>query len=421
MRKLFFLLYKDSLILLRDYAGLALLYVMPLVLVVLMAFLQNDTFKTILENKLPLLLLNQDADSVGNSMERSLRQLGVFSLVKAPRNTSPAFVEQAVARGDYRLGIVIPAHTTQNLRNSISQSIAHTFDAGQPLPKSQPVQIPIYMDPTAKNSFVSSLSSTLREHALQLQLQFLLKEVSLQVRSLSPMPIDDIQLPQQMVELKTQYARMDKSRLVPNAVQHNVPAWSLFAIFFIVVSLSSNIIRERNEGSFTRLRTLPFSYPLYLLSKVLTYLLICSTQFLLMGLVGKFVLPFLGLPALALGSCGLGLILVCLCSSLAAIGFGIVIGQVAHTAQQASVFGSISVVILSALGGIWIPEFVMPNAVRIICHFSPLNWGLNAFYNLLVRDGDLLSVLPQCGLLLSFGTACFLLAVWYDKRMRLDI
>ena len=53
----------------------------------------------------------------------------------------------------------------------------------------------------------------------------------------------------------------------------------------------------------------------------------------------------------------------------------LLIGQVARTDQQAAIFGSISVVILSALGGIWIPMFVMPHAMQIVCHLSPLNWG----------------------------------------------
>jgi ABC-2 type transport system permease protein len=33
--------------------------------------------------------------------------------------------------------------------------------------------------------------------------------------------------------------------IMPNSVQHNVPAWALFAIFFIVVPLSINLVKEK--------------------------------------------------------------------------------------------------------------------------------------------------------------------------------
>jgi ABC-2 type transport system permease protein len=34
----------------------------------------------------------------------------------------------------------------------------------------------------------------------------------------------------------------------PNSVQHNVPAWTLFAIFFIVIPLSINIVKEKTRA-----------------------------------------------------------------------------------------------------------------------------------------------------------------------------
>jgi ABC-2 type transport system permease protein len=421
IRKLSTLIYKDTLLLVRDHAGLALLYLMPVALVCLMAYLQNDTFKTILENKMPLVVLNQDRDSVGNAIEQSLHRTGVFAISAAPRGMTAARLERAVAQGDYQVGVVIKAHTTSSLRQGIQQSIQHTFDPSTPIPVQHPIGVDIYVDPTTKNSFVSSLSSSMREYAAQVQTKFLLSEVSSQVQQLSPMPIGDISLPDHLITLNERYARLDSSRLIPNAVQHNVPAWGLFAIFFIVVSLAGNLIREREEGSFTRLRTMPCPYPLYLLSKVLVYLAICLTQLLLMGVMGVCVLPLLGLPALTLGHSYVGLLAVSVSASLAAIGYGLLIGQVARTDQQAAIFGSISVVILSALGGIWIPMFVMPHAMQIVCHLSPLNWGLTAYYNLLVRDGGLASVGPGCAALLLFGSLCFGAAVLYDRKKRIDI
>ncbi|HBG54088.1 MAG TPA: ABC transporter permease, partial [Rikenellaceae bacterium] len=46
MRKFRFLLYKDYLLLKRDTAGLLLMFLMPAILVVLMALLQDSTYKS---------------------------------------------------------------------------------------------------------------------------------------------------------------------------------------------------------------------------------------------------------------------------------------------------------------------------------------------------------------------------------------
>ena len=49
-----------------------------------------------------------------------------------------------------------------------------------------------------------------------------------------------------------------EKELIPNSVQHNVPAWTLFAIFFIIVPLSINIVKEKSQGTFVRLRQIQF-------------------------------------------------------------------------------------------------------------------------------------------------------------------
>lgn len=421
MRKLFTLVYKDFLILVRDKAGLALLYLMPVALVTLMAYLQNDTFKAILDNKMPLVVLDLDADSVGCSVVKNLEDSGLFTITKADAQTTAGQVEKDVAKGFYQMGIVIPAKTTENIRKGIGKSVQYTFSPEGEQPQVETSHLTIYVDPTTKNSFQASLLSTIREQMAMVQTQLLLKEVSVQIQSMSPMPIGDVVLPDQLISLDEKTAQMDESRLIPNAVQHNIPAWGMFAVFFIVVSLASNIIREREEGSYTRLRTMPLPYSHYLFSKVVVYLCICLSQIALMGLMGAYVLPLIGLPALTFGNSWFGLLLVSVSASLAAIGYGIAIGQVAKTAQQASIFGSISVVILSALGGIWIPMFVMPHAMQIVCQLSPLNWGLTAYYNLLLRGTGIVSVLPQTATLLVFAAACFAFAVGYNKWKREDV
>ena len=51
---------------------------------------------------------------------------------------------------------------------------------------------------------------------------------------------------------------------------------------------------------------------------------------------------------------------VALSAILAATGYGILLGTVVRTYEQASMFGAISIVIASAVGGIMVPVWAMP-------------------------------------------------------------
>jgi len=412
------LLYKDFLLLIRDKAGLSLMFLMPLILVMLMAYLQDSTFSTITESRVPLLMLNADRDSLGNAVEQNIIATNIFDVHTHIENDSltATTLERAVARGDYRIGIIIPQHTTENIRRGVQSNILKAFNYTQETTPIDTLNIIVYIDPTTKNSFRATLISTIREYAATIQNEFVNREIIACVNRLIAFPIGDIQINNNPIQIREQYARLDESRIIPNSVQHNVPAWGMFAIFFIVISLSGNIIKERQDGSATRLLTMPCPYWVYLVSKIITYLVVCLLQLTLMFIMGIYILPLMQLPALALGHSLSALILMSLSASLAAIGYGIIIGKISVSNQQAAIFGSISVVILAAIGGVWIPSFMMSQTMQTISKLSPLNWGLSGFYNIFVRDGNTASVLPECTALCLFFVACTGVAIWYDKR-----
>ncbi len=48
---------------------------------------------------------------------------------------------------------------------------------------------------------------------------------------------------------ETNLGKNQEIDVISNSVQHNVPAWSIFAMFFIVIPIAGNMIREREDGS----------------------------------------------------------------------------------------------------------------------------------------------------------------------------
>ncbi|MGB4843780.1 MAG: ABC transporter permease, partial [Ferruginibacter sp.] len=74
----------------------------------------------------------------------------------------------------------------------------------------------------------------------------------------------------------------------------------------------------------------------------------------------------------------------------------------ATTDHQAAIMGSLSILLLSALGGIWVPSYVMPEVMRNISSFSPLNWSLEGFYTLFLRGGGVADILTDALKLMGF-------------------
>ncbi|MCC7196543.1 MAG: ABC transporter permease, partial [Gemmatimonadaceae bacterium] len=169
-----------------------------------------------------------------------------------------------------------------------------------------------------------------------------------------------------------------------------------------------------------RLLTMPGSYLQVICGKVILYLIVSLIQFVLMLSVGLYLLPAIGLPTLQMGDSYFTLIAIALSAGLAATGFGLLIGTVANSQDQASLFGAVFVVMLAAIGGVWIPTFVMPGFMKNISALSPLNWGLEAFYGVFLRGLPFGAIVIHIIKLLIFFVVTTGIAYFYQvyKRMR---
>ena len=107
---------------------------------------------------------------------------------------------------------------------------------------------------------------------------------------------------------------------------------------------------------------------------------------------------------------GVAVILVAL--SAVATGAAMLLGTLFRNDQQA---GGISILIglgLAALGGCMLPlELFSPTMTRI-AHFTPHAWAIDGFADLVYRDGGLIDVLPEAGVLTAFAVVLLALSAW---------
>ena len=80
MNRFKYLLYKDFLLLIRDVAGLLLMFLMPILLVILMSSLQDSTFNVVNDVHVPLLLVNKDKGELGNAIDKEITRSGIFKI-----------------------------------------------------------------------------------------------------------------------------------------------------------------------------------------------------------------------------------------------------------------------------------------------------------------------------------------------------
>ncbi len=199
--------------------------------------------------------------------------------------------------------------------------------------------------------------------------------------------------------------------ILPNPVQQNVPGWSLFAMFFIVVPLSSALHRERLEGTTRRLLALGVPRATLLAGKVWPYVLLGFLQFTAMLLVGMFIVPLIAKDvSLELGPNPITLLPVTLACAFAATSYSLLVATLCRTSEQAAAFGASSVVILAAVGGVMIPYFMMPPTLQTLAHGSPIFWGDQAYLDVFLHGASVQDVALPIGILVGFGALCLAVA-----------
>ncbi len=399
MFKLWATIIKDIRILTRDKVGIALMFGMPILLVLIVTSIQNSTFQLINKNKISLLICNRDTGKISTEFIQAVDKIDMFKLVQVSKDQSEKLITDKMHTKDALLAMVIPADFSVKIdakAKIVAGKALNTFglegdtvnpNAGNVAP------VTLYYQPVLQESYRRSIQGALYSALQLVESKQILRTLYFSINE-EPLPIKlENELMDNKIAINEVPVSRDGRRNIPNASQHNVPAWTIFAMFFVVISLGGSIVREKLSGSFTRLKTLPTNYFVALLSKQLTYLVVTMAQAAVIFAIGIWVFPFIGLPALNLPADILGLVFVSLICGWCAVSYAICIGVFAQTQEQANGFGAVSIVILAAIGGLMVPSFAMPESFRTVMKLSPLHWCLEAYYGLFLEGGKLKDVL----------------------------
>src|ERR1044072_4268963 len=82
MKKITATIIKEWILLRRDFAGLMLLFIMPAILIVVMALVQDAPFRDYQELRFDLLIVDEDGGSLAQEIKSGLRQSKNFNVIE---------------------------------------------------------------------------------------------------------------------------------------------------------------------------------------------------------------------------------------------------------------------------------------------------------------------------------------------------
>jgi ABC-2 type transport system permease protein len=408
---------KELRLIVRDREALLLLFLMPLVFVLIMSMALQAPLNERAGIKLPLLVVNQDDGAIGKTLTEYFVASRQFQTTLA--NTVPATLDNDLRKGRFRFAIVIPPQATARAVRRVQQRINVVPTKGEP---EAAIEIGFFADPTVRGDQRALVVASLNRAMQSVETTVLLRQVDAAGKQLvrARQMFPEIPLVRAPASLDTFVeiagGTQSSGQALPTSTQQHVPAWTLLAMFFLVIPLSITFIKEREQGSLLRLRSLSVSPWLLIGGKMAPYFIINQLQMTLMLLAGVYLLPLIGGDALEMGNSPAGIALVSMGASLAAMGYGFLISSFARTTEQATVFGPVSVLILAGLGGVLVPKMVMPPTMQQIGMISPFSWALEGFFDVFLRAGGMRDVLPEAGALFAFGTICFVIAAARFRR-----
>lgn len=420
MYKVFHAILKELRLLKRDLLGFAIIFLMPLVLVITITYIQHSIESNMGGIELPILLADNDKGELSQKVIENLSQSNNIKIISKidGNDVTTSLGKEMISTGEQRILIVIPEGFSAYIQSQTDLHVAKILSEVIPdheevvLEKKELKEVEIYFDPAVganvRNSLKTAIDNMISNIETKAMYSTFEREFDTDFSFISE---------EKLITFTEHSLSISKQNIVPNAVQHNLPAWTLFALFFIVLPLSINMVKEKNQGTYVRLKTLPIS-PFYLmLSKIIVYLFVCMIQFYLMLMVSMYLFPVIGLPALEIEGKFWALSIVAFFSGLAAIGLGVFIGTFANTHEQAAPFGATSVVILAAIGGLWFPVYAMPETMQVMAKISPMNWGLESFYHVLLRDASYAHITPYLMMLVAFFLINMVISVLYEKKI----
>src|SRR5574337_350768 len=242
---------KEWLLLLRDWHALLLLFAMPAAFILVMSLAMQHGFSVQRTVSIHYFLLDQHHSAASAALVKQLASAQGFQAL--PADAPPSQLLARVHRDQVQFLVEIPRGFGDAMQSADPVAVRMRAGPG--------------VEPAVYRLFEMSLRSALSQVYLGVKLAPLKAHLP---------PGDaavDFTVPDKLLQAESLYQENGAHR-IPTSVQQSVPAWLLFAMFFIAIPLSTTWVQERQQGTYARLRSMGVNASSLLLGKLLPYVAI---------------------------------------------------------------------------------------------------------------------------------------------------
>ena len=410
---------KEFKVLLSDAGAFSTLFIMPIAFILVMSIALQGVFDSGSNNNpIDLMIVNQDQGKVAAQIITNLNEADGLTLIEESEGQvlTRANAEDMITAGTYSIALVFPPDFSKKINETAGDSQAER------------AVVSFIIDPAAGSQLIAPVRglvegyierevSTIQTPILIQQgfdalaasvpaeqtgfIQELGTQFTLQMDNSLGDAVDD-----HGFEIQVVSPEKYQSVRTPTSAEQNVPGYTIYGVFFIITIISTSLFREKNEGTLRRLQAAPISRAAILMGKLLPYYLINLIQIALMLAVGIVVFH------ISLGEHPLALIPLSLATAAAATGMGLLITSLGKTEEQVSSLSTILSIVLSALGGLMVPLYVMPDFMQKLAYAIPHAWALSGFLDVIVRGQGINEVMPIVGVMLGYALIFWVVGLW---------
>jgi ABC-2 type transport system permease protein len=416
MRVLRWLIYKDMSRFLSDRQGAALTFVIPMVLAALLGTLFGQAGD---DTKVELLVVDKDQSVASRSLVEAMSRDETLSVSMA----SEAEAREMVEKGDAAVAVILPKGA-----GDVLTPLA--MFAGKPIP------VALLHDPSKKveASLCSGLITKIimEEVGKQLGDPKLVNDMMKKVRMTLALAgqgdpsaqgwiavLDDaMKLTEPTEEDSSSSPSMMQGGMKPplalekeavtaagpaagyNSYAHSFAGMLCMFLLFWALDAGKELIQERQNGSLLRVRMSSASRGQALAARAISATVVAILMSLAVYALGMTVFGIEVLGSVA------GFVLVLLSQAIFIGGMTLLLVGVSRSERQMMNIGSFVVLMMSFLGGAWMPSFILPDWVQGIALVLPTHWGTEGLAAMTWRGlGFEAAIVPSAMLCLE-GAVC---------------
>ncbi|MFC1559410.1 ABC transporter permease [Gemmatimonadota bacterium] len=364
------LIRKEFIQVFRDHQMRAMMFAMPIVMVLLLGYAVTVDVKD-----LSLGVIDHDHSPESRQLVEKFRHNETFALDRIM--SGPAEVRDALDRGEVSAALVIPAGFARSLG------------------RNEPVAVQLLLDGVDSNA--SLIASN--------HVRGIVESYSLEVvrKSLAGADLPDLQ---PRVQVLYNPELISRFYMVPGVVV-------ILLTMLSTLLTGLGLVREKETGTLEQLSVTPVRTVELILGKLLPFVLIA---FFVLSIALAVCLVWFGVPMR--GSWGL-LVLFSLLFLLNTLGVGLLVSTIARTQQQALFMVWFILIFGIVMSGFFFPIENMPPLMQRLTYLNPLRYFLVVVRELFLKGSGIMSFrLETMGLLILGPVAMTLAAIRFRKRAR---